>query len=175
MIEFQDVSKHYGEQDVLVRASFRILGGDRVGVVGPNGAGKSTVFGMITGTIESDGGSVHLQSGIRLGYLRQVLNNRECALPLSDYVADAVPEVRLIEERIHAIEHDLLDANHPRQSDLLEELGICKRDLRPSGAIPCAPTPRWRWVASASPLPIWSNPSINSAEDGKCGANSPGS
>ncbi|HMP72364.1 MAG TPA: ABC-F family ATP-binding cassette domain-containing protein [Kiritimatiellia bacterium] len=123
MIEFRDVSKHFGEQDVLVNASFRILVGDRVGVVGPNGAGKSTLFSLITGALDSHSGSVLVQPGLRLGYLRQVLNNRLVDLPLSDYVADAIPELRDIETRIHHIEHQLTLPDSTSRDRLLDELG----------------------------------------------------
>ena len=107
MIEFRNVSKHYGPQDVLHKASFQIAPGDRVGLVGPNGAGKSTVFGLITGDIAVDDGQVYIASGLRLGYLRQVLNNSDNDLPMLDYVADALPELKEIDKRIHEIEHEL--------------------------------------------------------------------
>jgi len=40
MIEFRQVSKRYGPQIILDRVDFRLLAGERVGLVGPNGAGK---------------------------------------------------------------------------------------------------------------------------------------
>ncbi len=121
MIEFQNVSKHYGPQDVLTNVDLRILAGDRIGVVGPNGAGKTTVFALITGESVPDKGDVLIQSGIRVGYLRQVLNNKEIATPLAEYVADAVPELRRTEARIHEIEHVL--PGHADRDKLLRELG----------------------------------------------------
>mgnify|MGYP000887173184 FL=1 len=107
MIEFRQVSKHYGPQDVLSAASFQIAPGDRIGLVGPNGAGKSTVFGLITGDISPDGGQIHRTAGLRLGYLRQVLNNGDNEVPLLDYVADALPELREIDHRLHDVERQL--------------------------------------------------------------------
>lgn len=123
MIEFRNVSKHYGPQDVLLNASFQIAPGDRLGLVGPNGAGKSTVFGLITGDIVPDGGEVYIASGLRLGYLRQVLNNSDVEIPMLDYVADALPELREIDTRLHSVEHDLQDPQHPKRAALLVELG----------------------------------------------------
>ncbi len=124
MIEFKNVSKHYGPQDVLVGADLRILAGDRIGVVGPNGAGKTTVFALITGEIESDKGDVLIQPGIRVGYLRQVLNNKDVQLPLAEYVADAIPDLRRTEHRIHEIEHILhAQPDTADKTALLKELG----------------------------------------------------
>lgn len=132
MIEFRNVSKRYAAQEVLVEAVFQISPGERVGLVGPNGAGKSTVFGLITGDISPDGGDVYVAQGMRLGYLRQILNNRQNQVPMLDYVADALPELREIDARIHEIEHILEaggeqgNATAPRDQDrkkLLDELG----------------------------------------------------
>ena len=127
MIEFQHVHKHYGPQDVLINAQFRILAGDRIGVVGPNGTGKTTLFGLINGEVQADRGEVLVQSGIRLGYLRQVLDNTQVEQTLTAYVSDAVPELRQTEARLHEIEH-LLQApgQAPHQDRLLRELGECQ-------------------------------------------------
>ncbi len=134
MIEFINVSKQYGPQDVLVSADLRILAGNRIGVVGPNGAGKTTVFALITGEIVPDKGDVIIQSGIRIGYLRQVLNNTQIQTPLAEYVADAIPELRATEEQLHRIEHVLQDQpGHPDRDKLLRDLGRLQTDFEHLG------------------------------------------
>ena len=37
MLDFRNISVHYGHQDVLADVTFRENKGDRIGVVGPNG------------------------------------------------------------------------------------------------------------------------------------------
>ena len=133
MIEFRNVSKHYGPQDVLHESSFQIADGDRIGLVGPNGAGKSTVFGLITGDIHLDGGEVFISSGMRLGYLRQVLNNSDNDVPMLDYVADALPELKVIDRRIHAIEHALHEPGHPQRAAQLAEMGELQHEYESLG------------------------------------------
>jgi ATP-binding cassette subfamily F protein 3 len=123
MIEFRDVSKHYAAQDVLDAASFQVAAGDRVGLVGPNGAGKSTIFGLITGDIIPDKGEVYIADRLRLGYLRQVLDNKDNQVPMLDYVADALPELKEVDARMHVIENELQDPVHPQRAKLLNELG----------------------------------------------------
>ena len=124
MIEFKQVSKNYGPQDILTNADLRILPGQRLGVVGPNGAGKTTIFTLITGETTPDRGDVIRQSNLRIGYLRQVLNNHQIHLSLNEYVADAIPELRSVEQRLHELEHNLHEnPTHPDRERWLRELG----------------------------------------------------
>lgn len=51
--------------------SFTLAQGGRLSVTGPNGSGKSTLLGMIAGSLVPDAGSVRVQHGARMGFLRQ--------------------------------------------------------------------------------------------------------
>lgn len=133
MIEFRQVTKRYGEQELLGGVSFRILAGQRIGVVGPNGCGKSTMFGLITGNLQADKGDVQVQSGIRLGYLRQILALGSEQMPLRTYVAAALSELTRMEARIHEIEHRLADPEEKGQAALLEELGMLQTRFEHEG------------------------------------------
>jgi ATP-binding cassette subfamily F protein 3 len=71
MLSVNGVSKALGDHLVLDRVSFSINPGDRIGLVGPNGAGKSTLLAVVAGTLSPDCGSVFVQPGTHIGYLRQ--------------------------------------------------------------------------------------------------------
>ncbi len=60
MIEFKDVSKNYGSNVGLSRASVHINKGDFVFLVGPSGAGKTTFIRLILKELEPDKGSIFL-------------------------------------------------------------------------------------------------------------------
>ncbi|MCU0857793.1 MAG: ABC-F family ATP-binding cassette domain-containing protein [Pontiellaceae bacterium] len=123
MIDFIQVSKRFGTQEVLDHVSFRVNAGEHVGVVGPNGAGKSTVFSLISGELSSDGGEISLPKNVRLGHLHQQLHAYAQEGSLLDYTCNAIPELKPMVAEIHQIEHNLLTASGEEQARLLQRLG----------------------------------------------------
>jgi len=122
MIEFRAVHKFYGEQDILVDASFLVSQGERVGIVGPNGTGKSTLFSLIDRTVQPDKGDLQLPKGVRLGHLRQQLNSWSVTDSLLAYTTRAIPELDEVQARIHEVEH-ALEGGSGDKVKLLQTLG----------------------------------------------------
>jgi len=123
MIDFIQVNKRFGAQEVLVDVSFRINAGEHVGVVGPNGAGKSTIFSLISGELSTDSGEVSMPKNVRLGHLHQQLHAYAQNDSLIDYATDSIPELKTIHTEIHALEKELEEASSEEQEKLLERLG----------------------------------------------------
>ncbi len=71
VIEFNGVSKSFGDKLLYENMSFKLPRGGVVGVIGPNGAGKTTLFRMITGKEKPDAGSVTVGPTVKLGYVDQ--------------------------------------------------------------------------------------------------------
>jgi len=71
VIEFEHVSKAFGERLLIDDLSFKIPAGGIVGIIGPNGAGKSTLFRMIAGQDTPDSGTVKVGSTVQLAYVDQ--------------------------------------------------------------------------------------------------------
>jgi ATP-binding cassette subfamily F protein 3 len=123
MIDFIQVSKQFGAQDVLKAVTFRINSGERIGIVGPNGAGKSTVFGLLSHDVEADSGDVVLPKNIRIGYLHQQLNPHAVNQNLLDYTEDSIPELKAIPARIHEIEAKMESMQPTEKARALKQIG----------------------------------------------------
>jgi ATP-binding cassette ChvD family protein len=71
VIQFNGVSKSYGDRLLLDNFSANIEPGSIVGIVGPNGAGKTTLLKMIVGQEQPDSGDIRIGETVKLGYADQ--------------------------------------------------------------------------------------------------------
>ncbi len=71
VIEFEDVTKGFGDRLLIDKLSFKVPPGAIVGVIGPNGAGKSTLFRMITGKEKPKSGTVKIGKTVQLAFVDQ--------------------------------------------------------------------------------------------------------
>ncbi|MCX8748317.1 energy-dependent translational throttle protein EttA [Snodgrassella sp. B3088] len=71
VIEFEHVSKSFGDKLLIDDLSFKIPQGAIVGIIGPNGAGKSTLFKLITGQEQPDQGQVKIGQTVKLSVVDQ--------------------------------------------------------------------------------------------------------
>ncbi|NNM72531.1 energy-dependent translational throttle protein EttA [Enterovirga aerilata] len=71
VIEFTNLSKSFGDKQLIKDLSFKLPPGGIVGVIGPNGAGKTTLFRMITGQEKPDSGTIKIGDTVHLGYVDQ--------------------------------------------------------------------------------------------------------
>ena len=71
VIEFVNVSKGFGDRELIENLSFKVPAGAIVGIIGPNGAGKSTLFRMIAGKEKPDSGEVKIGSTVKMAFVDQ--------------------------------------------------------------------------------------------------------
>jgi ATP-binding cassette ChvD family protein len=71
VIDFEGLTKAYGDRILIDNLSFKLPPGGIVGVIGANGAGKTTLFRMITEQEKPDGGSITIGESVHLGYVDQ--------------------------------------------------------------------------------------------------------
>jgi ATP-binding cassette ChvD family protein len=71
VVDFDHLTKGFGDNLLIDDLSFRLPPGGIVGVIGPNGAGKTTLFRMITGQEKPDKGTIKIGESVHLGYVDQ--------------------------------------------------------------------------------------------------------
>ena len=71
VIEFNGVTKSFGDRCLIDNLSFKVPAGAIVGIIGPNGAGKSTLFRMIQGVEQPDEGEVRIGKTAQLAFVDQ--------------------------------------------------------------------------------------------------------
>ena len=60
IVDFRDVTKHFGAVRALVNVDLSVDEGECLGLVGHNGAGKSTLMNVLAGTLSSDHGEIRI-------------------------------------------------------------------------------------------------------------------
>jgi len=71
VIQFDKVSKSYGDKLLFENLTFSLPPAGIVGIIGPNGAGKTTLFRMIMGEEKADSGKITIGDTVQLSYVDQ--------------------------------------------------------------------------------------------------------
>lgn len=79
VVEADNLSKSYGDINVLEKIHLKLDRGDRVAFVGQNGQGKSTLAKILIGEVEATEGVVQLGHNVQVGYYAQ--NQAEAMYP----------------------------------------------------------------------------------------------
>ncbi|MEZ4619761.1 MAG: ABC-F type ribosomal protection protein [Caldilineaceae bacterium] len=103
LLTIDNISKSYGDHQVLNHVSFSLPPGQKLGLVGANGVGKSTLLKILIGELEADSGTVHIAPGAEVGYLAQALADVE-TLTIAELVDAMLGNLRAIETRLRALE-----------------------------------------------------------------------
>ena len=117
LIQVVNLQHAYGADVILAGATISIESGERIGLVGRNGTGKSTLMRAIAGLLPVDSGSVQMQKGARVGYLKQ-----DPELPPDATLRDAAEEAFAELHRLHGELHTVYDEMADAQGDALNKL-----------------------------------------------------
>ncbi|MBR6889272.1 MAG: ABC-F family ATP-binding cassette domain-containing protein [Selenomonadaceae bacterium] len=71
MIQLDNVTKFYGERLIFRDVTFKVVDGEKVGIVGKNGAGKSTLIKIMTGAEPFDAGTIGGLRAEDVGFVEQ--------------------------------------------------------------------------------------------------------
>ena len=71
ILEVQNITKSYGDLEVLKGISFKVNKGDKIAIIGANGVGKTTLLEILMGNLEPDSGSFKWGQTITTSYFPQ--------------------------------------------------------------------------------------------------------
>ncbi len=125
MISLGNITVAYGGFTLLDHVSFHISENDKIGLVGKNGAGKSTIMKMICGLQSPTSGQIDKPSGIRIGYLPQIMEHHKGRTVLEETmtVFQAVSDMEAEISRINEQLLERTDYESEEYAHLIQRLG----------------------------------------------------
>jgi len=108
MLNIHKLSISFQGEYLFEDISFRLKGGDRVGLIGKNGAGKSTLLKIISGDLEHDGGQIASEKKLSIGFLRQDIDFVYGRTILEESY-EAFTEIRALEAELEQINLQLAE------------------------------------------------------------------
>jgi ATPase subunit of ABC transporter with duplicated ATPase domains len=132
LLTVEDLSHSFGDRLLFKNVSFRLLDGDRVGLVGANGVGKSTMMNILTGQLLKDSGKVEWTPRVNYGYLDQHTKLTP-GKTIRNILQDAFLPLYEQEKDMMAITDKMGDATPEELEVLLEQMGEIQDRLENSG------------------------------------------
>jgi len=114
------IGKSYHDRWLFRELTLGISQGEKLALVGENGTGKSTLLRILTGEIQSDGGTVVFREGIKTAFLTQqpVADDRSTIADL--LFSDKNEVARTVREYEHCIHHP--DTTPEKMQHVLERM-----------------------------------------------------
>lgn len=127
MLNIHNLSVSFGGEYLFEEISFRLNGGDRVGLIGKNGAGKSTMLKILAKEMPLDGGAIATEKNIRIGFLKQDIDFEEGRTVLEESY-QAFSEIKAMELRLNEINTALAERTD-YESDGYHQLMVDLNDV----------------------------------------------
>nr|WP_318683175.1 ABC-F type ribosomal protection protein [uncultured Acetatifactor sp.] len=120
ILSCQNISKAFGDIQILDNVSFHIEDNEKAAIVGINGAGKTTLLRIISGQLEPDQGMAVLSKNKTLGYLAQN-NDTDAPLTIYEELMSVKQELIHLESRMRACEENMKSADENSLENLMRE------------------------------------------------------
>jgi ATP-binding cassette ChvD family protein len=102
VIEFEGLTKGFGDNLLIDDLTFKLPPGGIVGVIGPNGAGKTTLFRMITAQDKPDEGTITIGDSVKLGYVDQSRDTLDGSKTVWEEVSGGLDQLQLGKREVNS-------------------------------------------------------------------------
>ncbi|MDG1031475.1 MAG: ABC-F family ATP-binding cassette domain-containing protein [Flavobacteriaceae bacterium] len=119
MLNIHNLSVSFSGEYLFKEISFKLISGDRVGLIGKNGAGKSTLLKLLSKETEMDSGSIAYEKDLKIGFLKQDIDFDKGRTVL-DEAYQAFSEIKTLEKRQNEINTQLSERTDYESDSYLE-------------------------------------------------------
>ena len=119
MLNIHNLSVSFSGEYLFKEISFKLISGDRVGLIGKNGAGKSTLLKLLSKETEMDSGSIAYEKDIKIGFLKQDIDFDKGRTVLEE-AYQAFSEIKTLEQKQNEINTQLSQRTDYESQDYLE-------------------------------------------------------
>ena len=119
MLNIHNLSVSFSGEYLFKEISFKLISGDRVGLIGKNGAGKSTLLKLLSKENEMDSGSIAYEKDLKIGFLKQDMDFDKGRTVL-DEAYQAFTEIKSLEQRQNQINTQLSERTDYESDSYLE-------------------------------------------------------
>ena len=119
MLNIHNLSVSFSGEYLFKEISFKLISGDRVGLIGKNGAGKSTLLKLLSKENEMDSGSIAYEKDLKIGFLKQDIDFDKGRTVL-DEAYQAFTEIKSLEQRQNQINAQLSERTDYESDSYLE-------------------------------------------------------
>lgn len=108
MLNIHNLSISFQGEYLFEELSFKLVGGDRIGLIGKNGAGKSTMLKILAKELEPDSGQIAVDKELKIGFLKQDIDF-EFGKTVLEESYEAFKEIKELEAKIETINVELAE------------------------------------------------------------------
>lgn len=132
ILSCQNVSKAFGTEEILKKASFHVEENEKAAIVGINGAGKSTLLKILVGELSADEGEVTIAKNTSIGYLAQY-QDVSAERTIYEEVLSAKSEIIGMEEQIRGFEEQMKHCTREELDALMERYHTFLQEFEAKG------------------------------------------
>lgn len=110
----EDLCLSFGNRCIVDSLTFKLMRGDKLGIVGPNGAGKSTLIKLLLGELAPDSGKIKLGTNLQVAYFDQLREQLDDTKTVAQTVSPGSEWVEIAGQKKHIFSYlsDFLFAPH---------------------------------------------------------------